>query len=567
MKKITALLLTLVMIFSMCAIGASAASVNKHEKCPVIFIAGSSVDLVDENQNPISTGFDVFTDDDEGDMTKEEVIQKVMNVLVPFIMEGLPFDKWDNYGKALYTELAPIFDEGRLDGDGNPKYGTGISDAERTYWEKVAATEDRGKDGKFSLREYDFRYDWRLSPYDTIERLDEYIDAILETTKCEKVCLVGRCLGGNIITAYLDKYGSEGKVAKVVYDETMANGSSTVNDCFSGKIKFSDKHIQAFLLETEHFGKENIGIDIADMSNLLLEIIERTLDLTTQVGILETVFGSVELLYERLYEALMPAFLLASGMATWPSYWTSVYEEDFDAALNLMFGEEGSEYRTEFAGLIEKIEYLRERITIPREKQGEENLYKKFEKDYGVEIGIIVGYGLLQAPITESYDLNGDCTVDLNSASFGATSAGVFDTLPQEYIDERIAAGYGDYISPDGKVDASTCLFPETTWFIKNKHHDTWRSMATIAEYFTQYSNVNANSNSKNIQRFLVIDPNGDIEKAVNMTADNCQDGPWLDIVEQEPTKETKIASLIRFLTTLLKLFVQLLNGTFELGL
>lgn len=566
MKKIISVLLALIMIFSTFAVSVSAVS-NEKVKYPIIFIAGSSVDLVDENQNPISTGFDVLTDDDEGDMTKEVIIQKTMNVLLPFFTEGLPFDKWDTYGKKLYEELAPIFDEGQLDGNGNPKYGTGVSKAELAQWDHIANNVDKGADGSFGLWEYKFRYDWRLSPYDTIDRLDKYIDDILRTTKCEKVCLVGRCLGGNIITAYLNKYGSENKVAKVVYDEVMSNGSSTINDCFSGKIKFSDKHIQAYISESEYYGKHDIGIDLSGVSEILLEILDRSLDLLTQIGVVDKVTGGIEDLYERLSAALMPSFLLASGIATWPSYWTSVSEEDFDTALNLIFGSENSESRKEFAGLIEKIGYLRETIVIPRTFEGDANLYKKYVKDYGVEIGIVAGYGLVQAPITESYDLTGDCTVDLKSASFGATAAGVFDTLSDEYIAERTALGYGNYISPDKKVDASTCLFPDTTWFVKNKHHDIGCGWEYIAERFCRYTNYTVNSNPNNVSRFIVATAVNGSSNFENMTEDNCQDGPWLQIVEEKPTTETKLASLMRFLTTIFKFITELLKGNINFDL
>ncbi len=565
MKKIVSFFLVLVLIFSVLSVSASAVS-NARVKYPIIFIAGSSVDLVDADQNPISTGFDVLTDDDEGDLTKEDIIQKTMNVLLPFIAEGLPFDKWDNYGKALYDELSPIFAEGQFDGDGNPKFGTGVSKAELKQWDNNALV-DHGKDGTFGYADYKFRYDWRLSPYDVIDRLDKYIDVILNTTKCDKVCLVGRCLGGNIITAYLDKYGSEGKVAKVVYDEVMSNGSATVNDCFSGKIKFSDKHIQAYIAESEYFGKEDVGIDLVGVNDLLLEIVERTLDLATQTDVIDTVFGGVERLYEKLYGALMPSLLLATGIATWPSYWTSVYNDDFDKALNLMFGKEGSESREVYAGLIEKIKYLRERIVIPREyTQEDKNIYKIFEKQYGVEIGILAGYGLVQAPITESYDLTGDCTVDLKSASFGATAAGVFDTLSDEYIAERTAQGYGDFISPDGKVDASTCLFPDTTWFVKNKHHDIMVGYY-IVERFCQYENYTVTNNYKDIGRFLVTTSIHGTRDFENMTTENCQDGPWLNIVEQEPTTETMLASLMRFFTTLFKFITELFKGNLNFDL
>lgn len=563
MKKLLSLILATLMVFSCFAVSVSAATAEK-DYLPIITISGSSIDLVDENQNPISTGFDVLTDDDEGDMTKDEIISKVMNVMIPFVTEGLPFDKWDNYGDALYDELAPIFEEGQLDGNGNPKFGTGVAKEDIKIWDNIASTMNYGqKNGKFSLYEYRYRYDWRLSPYDCVDGLDAYIDKVIKTTGCKQVCLVARCLGGNIITAYLDKYGSNGKVAKVVYDEVMSNGSATINDCFSGKIKFSDKHVQAYVAQTEYFANEDLGVDISSINSLIVEAIEKTLDLATQIGALDVVFGSVELLYERLYEALMPSFLLASGIATWPSYWTSVYEEDFDAALDLMFGKEGSEKRAEYAGLIEKILYLRERFTIPRERVGEENLYKQFEKNYGVQIAVIAGYGLVQAPITESYDLTGDCTVDLKSASFGATASGVFDTLSDEYIAERTAAGYGDYISADKKVDASTCLFPETTWILKNKHHDIGTGWEYIAQSFCRYKNYTVSENFEDVSRFVVVKTSRDNtrEGFWNLTADENSDGEWLNIVEQKPTKETKLVSLMRFVTLLLKFLAKLFSG------
>ncbi|MEE1320468.1 MAG: hypothetical protein UHM85_02910 [Acutalibacteraceae bacterium] len=562
MKKFLAILLTLLMLCSVVALPASAVT-NEHKKMPIIFIAGSSVDLVDGDQNPISTGFDVLTDDDEGDgYTKEQIIETVMNIVMPFVLEGLPMDKWDNYGKALYEELAPIFEEGQLDGNGNPKFGTGVAKAEVEKWDKNAL-KDHGKDNWFGMRDYDFRYDWRLSPYDHVDRLHNYIKTIIKTTGCKQVALVGRCLGGNVITAYLDEYGDEKLVGKVVYDEVMSNGSVVINDIFSGKIQFNDKLIQAYVLESEHFGKSDIGIDLIGVNDLLLEIVERTLDLLTQTGVADTLYGGVAALYEKLYEAFMPAMLQATGIGTWVSYWSSISDADFDTALNLLFGKEGTEGREANAGLIAKINEVRTRIVKPREIVGDANLYKRFTDEYGVEIAVIAGYGLVNPPITESSDANGDCTVDTKCSSFGATVAGVFDKLPQDYIDAQVAAGKGKYISIDGKVDASTCMFPETTWFIKNKHHDTYAQVVRLAEYFTQYTNVNADSNSKNISRFLVVDPNN-FENAVNMTEENCADGPWLTVVEQEPTKETALAALIRFFTTIFKAITAWLNGLFS---
>lgn len=531
MKKFISVLLVILMLSTTLITSAGAASAEKKEKSPIIFIAGSSVDICDAEGNEIPTGFDVLTDDDDGEgMSTDSIIEAVMNILKPFLLEGLPFDKWENYGKALYDELAPIWDETQLDGDGNAKYGTGVSAAEIAKWDKKAQTVNTGSDGTFKTRDYDFRYDWRLSPYDHVDRLHEYIKTILKTTGCDQVCLVGRCLGGSIITAYLDTYGSEGLVKKVFYDEVMSNGSSIINDIFSGQIEFSDKHTQAYLLQASHFGSEGVGVDLEGMSQLLTDIIKAVLDYTTKAGILESVFGGVECLYDRLYHVFIPALLRATGIATWANYWCSVYEEDFDVALDLIFGAEGTATREENAGLVEKIQYIREHMV-----EAKPELYKKFHEEYGVEIGIMAGYGLANGPIMEHYDETSDAVVGFVDASFGGTAAGLFDTFSDEYIARREAEGLGQYISPDKKVDASTCLFPETTWIIKNKHHDYYASVVYLAEYFTQYTNVTADSNNRNISRFLVFDKSATGE-FVNMTEENMADGWWLTDVEQKPT-------------------------------
>lgn len=558
MKKIIAFALSFVLILSVFAVPVSAAETEKKEKCPIIFIAGSSIDICDAEGNEISTGFDVVTDDDEGDMTTDKIIETAMNILRPFILEGLPFNKWDNYGEALYEELAPIWDETQLDGNGNAKYGTGVSKAEIDSWDKKAQTVNTGSDGSFGINDYKFRYDWRLSPYDHVDRLHQYIKDIIKTTKCSQVALVGRCLGGSVITAYLEKYGEEGLVKKVFYDEVMSNGSAIINDCFSGQIAFSDKHLQAYVLQSEYFGKDDQGIDLTGVNELVLELVETTLDYMTQSGISTSLLGGLDRLYSRLYKAFMPAVLRATGIGTWANYWCSVYSEDFSNAVDLVFGEEGTQTRAENAGLVEKIYYIKEHII---DKKPE--LYKTFAEEYGVEIGVMAGYGLANAPIMKHYDETSDCVVGVTDAGFGATASGLFNTFSDEYVAERTALGFGEYISPDKRIDASTCIFPETTWFIKNKHHDYGDSYVYLAEYFTQYSNVTVNSNNRGINRFLVFDK-GTNSQFVNMTQENMADGIWLGEVVQQPSPKSIFESFIDFIKTVFNFLVELFKGNIE---
>ena len=56
--------------------------------------------------------------------------------------------------------------------------------------------------------------------------------------------------------------------------------------------------------------------------------------------------------------------------------------------------------------------------------------------------------------------------------TLGATGSKVAGTLSRSYINAQKAKGLEKYISPDKQVDASTCLLPERTWFVKNLHHN-----------------------------------------------------------------------------------------------
>ena len=50
---------------------------------------------------------------------KDDIIETAANILLPFLAEGMLMDKWDNYAKAIYNELSPLFEEMTLDENGN----------------------------------------------------------------------------------------------------------------------------------------------------------------------------------------------------------------------------------------------------------------------------------------------------------------------------------------------------------------------------------------------------------------------------------------------------------------
>ena len=64
-----------------------------------------------------------------------------------------------------------------------------------------------------------------------------------------------------------------------------------------------------------------------------------------------------------------------------------------------------------------------------------------------------------------------DGTAETYLTSFGATAADFGKTLPADYI-SAMSEENRKFLSPDEKIDASSCALPENTWFIKNSYHD-----------------------------------------------------------------------------------------------
>ena len=180
--------------------------------------------------------------------------------------------------------------------------------------------------------------------------------------------------------------------------------------------------------------------------------ITETIDMLVQTGLLESVISTTEnLFYDKLVEGVTSAFAL-STFYTWPNYWACVSPEDYEYAKYYVFGEEGSEKRIKYAGLINKLD------TYDREvRQQVPQLIQKI-KDGGANFGVISKYGFQIIPNCASSDVVSDQFVPVKRSSFGATTPTVYETLSDEYIAQREAEGKGKYISPDKMIDASTCI-------------------------------------------------------------------------------------------------------------
>ena len=540
------------MLFAVMAPAASVSAAN--ERTPIVYIRGNGDGLFYPDGTLCVAQFEDLSLGEGSGIDKDTIVETAVNIIKPFILEGMLFDNWDNYGKALYDEFSPLFKDAGLDYNGNPMNNTGV--LPQTAADSVAMSKSVYN---YNVNiSYQFAYDWRLSPYDHVDRLHEYVLQVLETTKQDQVSMYCRCMGGSLLSAYLERYGHLGLVKNVIFCDALSNEATVISKIFSGQIDFDATMIERYAGQVDFLGKVGDGVGF-EFGDFLYEIVFKSMSFFNQIGATDGVLGGVEELYEKLYKALIPSLLHATGMATQVNYWTEINEKDMDAALNLVFGEKGSELRTKYAGLIDKIQYYREHIS-----KDLDGFYEDLDSK-GIHYGFVAKYGFLNMPIIKDSDLQSDALASLKHAAYGATTAPIGKTLSESYI-AGVTAENLRYISPDKQADLSTCVQPDRTWIMKNAHHDEIDSLIPVIYAFLNGTNENIDTVYKKtgFTQFMMFDYN--TMKATNMTEDNCADYEWITEPVEEPSTESIFVAAMRWFTMLFKVIGMLLRGEISFG-
>ena len=528
LKKTLSVLLALTMLFGLAATAAAWDATRwisqSLSDIPVIRISGDGEKLVDENGDKVFHYKDIASvlkkdDDDDGD---NATLEAVANILKPFLLDGVLKNDWDPYYENLQKEISDLFEHSLLDKDGNPQYGTGLRQERIDKMEKIRHNDQawRTDDGtKYYVQDrYWFYYDWRLDPIETAEVFKSFIDDILASTGCEQVGVIASCLGTNVVAAYLAVYPEHAKahVRGVAYDGSVVCGAEMLSEAISGKFCVDLTAINRTLRDCAAIGM----FDVDEFVNITLDMIDRT-------GTDEVLLGPTrKLLYNKLVKGVTSALAL-STFYTWPNYWACVSKEDYPTAMEYVFGPEGSEKRAEYAGLIAKLDNYDKVV-----RQHVPEILKSTVEN-GVHFGVISKYGFQTMPICKTNDQVSDQFASVKRSSFGATTGTIYQDLPDEYLAERRKAGLGDYLSPDGQIDASTCLFPESTWFIKGSSHSNWSDWELRLLYDIASSKEPVTvDNGCWPSRFVVYsytDPedeaNGTLEA---MTSENCDTENWV---------------------------------------
>ena len=488
-KKSLAVFLSLTVIFSLIAVAfPSASALDVYTEIPTVYVEGQGYGLeIPQEDGTFKQIYSIQIP--EGYI--EDAVKENIDV---FLLAVLTQD-WDDFCDVIYEKFSYLYSDLRLDEKGQPRNGSQSTwewSRDSIYYYPVTA------DGKYEFNQFRYHYDWRLSPYQIADDLHEYIKAVCELTGHDKVAIAGRCLGTCITMAYVERYGTEYISDHIMYASAL-KGVDFCTQAFCGNMYLPADGVERFVYD----------IDLG-LSQTMTDFLQSFVSVANETYGLDIALWSINNVLPQIKYDLFPRILRAT-YGSFPSYWAMVSEDYYEEAKELVFHDADMELYADFIELIDSYHY---NVQVP----AEEIIRKQYEED-GVEYYNITKYGRQSVPVTNNHDVISDCYVDVTGASLGATVGTVNEDLSDDYIASVEAAGLGRFVAPDKKIDASTCLYPEKTWFIKNLNHKDFPDEINLLMVEMINNPDFSVDDNASYPQFLVFEP--EIQNVVPMTAEN----------------------------------------------
>ncbi len=302
---------------------------------------------------------------------------------------------------------------------------------------------------------YFFTFNLVGDPMISAAELDEYIETVKAQRKCDKVTLLSVSLGGTILAAYLDLFGHS-KIDKILNVVSCLDGTPIVSDIYAKDFNTETGFLHhEYLAEVikEETGRGTLGYII----NTLMHILPENAFNLALSGLVDSALDTV--------------------MINCPQFWAMIPSFRYDELSMRLIGDAAH------TALKERTDrFQRARLNI------KDNLLKAHSE--GVEINSISGSNLnfgekmysIMKVIGSSKKYNSDGIVSLAGATLGAVGAANGGALPDGYTQKYCSDKYPDYsyISPDGRIDASTAVLPDNTWIFLDQFHEVGRNDAVL---------------------------------------------------------------------------------------
>ena len=443
MKRFTALLLSLTLLFASLALPAGAKTAPSVEKpdnpYPFVLIRGMDFGGLmehpgEENQEP------ALKELDKG-LTFRSVVGG--------IFMGIVHRDWNVFADYIMRIFDDMMGKMACNPDGTPKYDTGVVEypLSLVHYPKLVRSlgfgveegllrrtvEEYGAD-----RVYYYNYDWRIDPYIHAKKINALIEQAKKDHKIDKVNLVCCSMGGILTDAYLYKYGAD-SLHRVLFVSSTFCGTYVTGDLLNGRVKIYGDLLYDFLVT-----RLNISRPLAFLLKILNRLgLFKGLERLANKEIIPEIKDHV---FDRMMRDLF---------CTMPVLWALTQPEDVDSGLDYIFHGKEDTYQ----GVI-KLAKQYKQMNLQRDA-----MLKDMQKN-GLEILVAASYELPVVPVYEHGNVQGDTVLESPLMLGGATMSLLGEKLPDSYkpLDKR-------YFSPDREADLSTALFPQTTWALKGVPH------------------------------------------------------------------------------------------------
>ncbi len=449
MKKLLSILLAIVMTFTITVPAFAAENIvdaaGNYDGNPVIIVRG-----IDFAGLTYANG--------------EKALNVSAGVIMSALMDGflgmLKLKEVDSVLDGAFLAAKEIFDPISCDKEGNSKYYNvsmkQYPESMANYPEFVATLPDGGEEGivKTAIDKYGaentyfFTYDWRKTPEQIADELHSFVQTARRNSGKDKVNIICASMGGMVTTAYFYYYGTY-DVESAVFLSGAQNGTYVCGDALNGRIVFDGDVLVKF-------------INNATGDNIFLKIFIGIFDMLGVVDFIANVANDiVSSSFDRGND-----LMLRDSLGAFCGFWALCPDGDFESGVENIFGGHEEEYPV----LLEKINGVKEFVFST-----EETLLKA--KEDGVKISFVSNYNSGLVPVYEKANYNGDNVLEAELTSNFATIAPLGETLSNSYIENADPK----YISPDNVIDASTAVFKDNTWFVKDAPH-------VAADYRTGFS-------------------------------------------------------------------------------
>ena len=295
---------------------------------------------------------------------------------------------------------------------------------------------------------YFFNYDWRMSPIDIAQDLNEMVNFVKEKHGVRQVSLFAMSMGGCVLNAYLAQYGSA-SLKTAVYASTAFLGVEMVSALLSGELFLNTQAILQYFVPV----LQSVNLSaLAKIFSVAYDAAEKD-GMETVNGIMARTIAAVkDPMYQKIFR---------DTFARFPGVWSFVPAADYETCKAY-----SKNYTTLSDSFWEKADQM---IAIQKDTQ---NLIEK-ARAAGTNIYIVGAYGFAGIPVSEAYVNHTDMLIDTHLMTGNCAVAPYGKTLAD--VGYTTGGGCGNkshyHLSADGVIDASVGLLPEHTWVIKNMTH------------------------------------------------------------------------------------------------